>query len=53
MIRTEFGRGYRFTGVLRTNVILELCEPSGQNGGLAEIFSDIAVGIRSNAVSIR
>jgi len=27
MIRTEFGRGYRFTGVLRTNVILELCEP--------------------------
>ena len=27
LILTEFGRGYRFTGVLRTNVVLEPCRP--------------------------
>jgi DNA-binding winged helix-turn-helix (wHTH) protein len=27
LIRTEFGRGYRFTGAVRTNTILEPCWP--------------------------
>jgi DNA-binding winged helix-turn-helix (wHTH) protein len=27
LILTEFGRGYRFTGVLRTNIVLEPCRP--------------------------
>jgi hypothetical protein len=27
LIRTEFGRGYRFTGVQRTNIALEPCQP--------------------------
>jgi DNA-binding winged helix-turn-helix (wHTH) protein len=27
LILTEFGRGYRFTGVLRTNIVSEPCQP--------------------------
>lgn len=27
LIHTEYGRGYRFTGVLRTTIVLEPCQP--------------------------
>jgi DNA-binding winged helix-turn-helix (wHTH) protein len=39
LILTEFGRGYRFTGVLRTNIVLEPCRPVRSKRDLAEAFS--------------
>jgi DNA-binding winged helix-turn-helix (wHTH) protein len=53
LILTEFGRGYRFTGVLRMNIVLEPCRPMHPKRQSGRIFSCRAVGIRPNAVSIR
>ena len=53
LILTEFGRGYRFTGVLRMNIVLEPCRPMQPKRQSGRIFSCRAVGIRPNAVSIR
>jgi len=53
LILTEFGRGYRFTGVLRMNIVLEPCRPMQPKRQSGRISSCRAVGIRPNAVSIR
>jgi DNA-binding winged helix-turn-helix (wHTH) protein len=47
LIRTEFGRGYRFTGVLRTNIVLEPCQLMRSKGQSGRIFFYRAVGARS------
>jgi DNA-binding winged helix-turn-helix (wHTH) protein len=40
VIRTEFGRGYRFTGVIRSSAAGGTCSPPGGQGyGLDEIYS--------------
>jgi DNA-binding winged helix-turn-helix (wHTH) protein len=38
LILTEFGRGYRFTGVLRTNILLEPCQPMRSERQSSRIF---------------
>ena len=38
LILTEFGRGYRFTGVLRTNAVLEPCQPMRSKRQSGRIF---------------
>jgi DNA-binding winged helix-turn-helix (wHTH) protein len=38
LILTEFGRGYRFTGVLRTNIVLEPCQPMRSKQRSGPIF---------------
>jgi hypothetical protein len=52
LIFMEIGRGYRFTGVLRTNIVLESCRPMRAKRAVWPNFLR-AGGIRSNAVSIR
>lgn len=38
LILTEFGRGYRFTGMLRTNIVLEPCRPMRSKQRSGPIF---------------
>jgi DNA-binding winged helix-turn-helix (wHTH) protein len=58
LIRTEFGRGYRFTGVLCANIVSEPCQPMRSNRRTGQsLFLHRcrhwlqAVSIRSRALS--
>jgi DNA-binding winged helix-turn-helix (wHTH) protein len=54
VIRTEFGRGYRFTGVLRSNAAAARANlRRGQSCGLAELCCRRTGGNRSGVVSFR
>jgi DNA-binding winged helix-turn-helix (wHTH) protein len=54
VIRTEFGRGYRFTGVLRSNAAAVPANlRRGQSCGLAELCCHRTGGNRSGVVSFR
>jgi DNA-binding winged helix-turn-helix (wHTH) protein len=54
VIRTEFGRGYRFTGVLRSNAAAARANlRRGQSCGLAELCCHRTGGNRSGVVSFR
>ena len=52
VIRTEFGRGYRFTGVLRTNIVTDVRQRD-QSSGVAKPCFHRTGGNRSGGVLVR
>jgi DNA-binding winged helix-turn-helix (wHTH) protein len=50
LILTEFGRGYRFTGVLRTNIVLEPCRATRSKRRSGRIFFLHSCRRRFNAI---
>src|SRR3984893_8722830 len=54
LIRTEFGRGYRFIGILRSNATAHACRgPDEQSCRFVEVCFGRTADNRSNVVSIR
>jgi DNA-binding winged helix-turn-helix (wHTH) protein len=52
LIRTEFGRGYRFIGILRSNATVHACRgPRRAKLRFARLYSQRTSGNRSSAVS--